>query len=340
MREILEQLGAWLEAGEQVAFATVVSTWGSSPRPVGSTMAISSAGGITGSVSGGCVEGAVVEVAREVLGGAPPRMLHFGVSDDMAWGVGLACGGSIEVFIAPLSRENFQSLLSGAHSERTFVVATLIAGPGLELGRTLAWIDDPPLEIRSHLAQAKQTLPLSHPIRFNLGEQDLAGREWFINPIPPAPRLIIVGGVHIAIALVAYAKPLGFETIIIDPRRLFASRERFPHVDRLIQRWPDEAMQEVGLNSSTAVAVLTHDPKIDDPAVITALASTAFYIGALGSRKTHAKRLERLRKAGVSEQALARLHAPIGLDIAAQTPEEIALSIMAEIVASRSRGET
>ena len=161
--------------------------------------------------------------------------------------------------------------------------------------------------------------------------------EWFLNPIALAPRLVIIGGVHISIALVAFAKPLGFETIIVDPRSLFASSERFPSVDRLIQRWPGEALQEVGLHASTAVAVLTHDPKIDDPAVITALASPAFYIGVLGSRKTHAKRLHRLREAGVDEQALDRLHAPIGLDIAAQTPEEIALSIMAEIIAMRNR---
>ncbi len=216
------------------------------------------------------------------------------------------------------------------------VLATQIVGPEQDAGRTLIWTGRPPDEVQAILRLQDTLLPVKQPNRLNVADDPL---EWFLNPIALAPRLVIIGGVHISIALVAFAKPLGFETIIVDPRRLFASSERFPNVDRLIQRWPEEALQEVGLHASTAVAVLTHDPKIDDPAVITALASPAFYIGVLGSRKTHAKRLHRLREAGVDEQALDRLHAPIGLDIAAQTPEEIALSIMAEIIASAEQQE-
>jgi xanthine dehydrogenase accessory factor len=334
MREILDQLGKWFDAGEQVALAQVVSTWGSSPRPVGSSMGVSSGSGIAGSVSGGCVEGAVVEAALEILKGAPARLLHFGVADETAWGVGLACGGSIEVFVTQLSEDVYRRLRSDLQSDKAPILATLIGDPADEIGKTLTWSDKVPGELQASLHREVDILTPEHPERASASEGQ---QEWFLNPIAPAPRLIIIGGVHISVALVAFAKPLGYETIIVDPRRLFASSERFPNVDRLIQRWPEEALQEVGLHASTAVAVLTHDPKIDDPAVITALASQAFYIGVLGSRKTHAKRLERLREAGLDDQALNRLHAPIGIDIAAQTPEEIALSIMAEIIARRNQ---
>ena len=335
MREIVNQIAEWFDLDLQVALATVVSTWGSSPPPVGSTMAVSSRSGIAGSVSGGCVEGAVVEAALEVLQGAPARMLHFGVADETAWGVGLACGGSIEVFVTQLAEDIFHDLRSSIQSDKTPILATLTAGPDEEIGRTQLWVDEIPGEVRTILRQDEILLPLDRPARIRAG--CMSQQEWFLNPITPAPRLIIIGGVHISVALVAFAKAIGYETILIDPRRLFASSERFPNVDRLIQRWPEEALQEVGLHASTAVAVLTHDPKIDDPAVITALSSPAFYIGVLGSRKTHAKRLERLRAAGIDEKTLDRLHAPIGVDIAAQTPEEIALSIMAEIIAKRNR---
>jgi xanthine dehydrogenase accessory factor len=343
MRDLLQPITDWFENGERVALATVVSTWGSSPRPAGSIMAVSSSGKIAGSVSGGCVESAVVERALAVLGGGSPELMHFGVSDETAWEVGLACGGTIEVFISPLGSTDFEHMKSIINRRQPLLYAIILSGSPDILGKTvifdgaevtpdewglLAGADRLPDRIRSALTQHM-------PQRITIeGEPDL---ELFINTVLPPERLLIVGGVHIAIALASLAQRLDYETVVVDPRRLFASPDRFPGVDQLIQAWPQEALSQLEITSSTAVAVLTHDPKIDDPAVIAALNSPAFYVGVLGSRKTHAARLERLRKAGVEEEALARIHAPIGLDLGAKSPEEMALSILAEIVASRRK---
>jgi xanthine dehydrogenase accessory factor len=343
MRDLVREISEWFASGESVALATVVSTWGSSPRPMGSMMAISSGHKIAGSVSGGCVEGAVVETALEVLGGAPARLLKFGVADETAWDVGLACGGSIEVFVAPLPEATFEQLRSLEAARQPYLAASVTGGParyvgqmltartgeilpaGGEVGLIADWLEP---RLSDLLARDK---PL-HTVAPGEAEYEL-----FIDIFKPPERLVIVGGVHIAIALARLARLIGYETIVIDPRRMFAAEERFPDVDRLIQAWPQEAFPDLELTPSTAVAILTHDPKIDDPAVIAALASPAFYIGVLGSRKTHAARIQRLERSGVTKPALARLHAPIGLDLGAQSPEEIALSILAEIVATRRK---
>ena len=343
MRELFELISAWYALGERVALATVVSTWGSSPRPVGSLMAVNSSGQIAGSVSGGCVEAAVVEKALTILDGAPPELLHFGVSDEKAWGVGLACGGSIEVFVTRLKQSDFESIPPVIGKRKPLLFATVLSDPRGSVGEIFI-ADESGMVGESHAlspiadwmtSQVDQLF--SNPTPRRVVVEDRPAFELFINPLQPPDRLVIVGGVHIAIALARLARLIGYETIVIDPRRMFAAEERFPDVDRLIQAWPQEAFTDLELTPSTAVAILTHDPKIDDPAVIAALASPAFYIGVLGSRKTHAARIQRLGRAGVTEPALARLHAPIGLDLGAQSPKEIALSILAEIVATRRK---
>lgn len=338
MRDILEQLDGWLEAGQRIALATVIQTWGSSPRAVGAKMAVTAAGEIAGSVSGGCVEGAVAETALEALERRQPRLLHFGVADEEAWEVGLACGGQIEVFVNPLDPALYRAGRAALVEEGAFAIATLLSGPPGTSGKALIVRPDGSFEgnLESDPEQVVQAA-LQALRAGRSGRATLQEAEVFCEVYLPAPTLVMVGGVHIAIALAALAKTLGYRTIVIDPRRSFGSAQRFPHADRLIQAWPDEALRQVELNASCAVAMLTHDPKLDDPALKIALPSPAFYVGALGSRKTQEARRQRLLAQGVDAELLKRLHGPIGLDIGAQTPEEIALSILAEVAAARRK---
>jgi len=340
MRDILPDLDNWrADNNQSIALATVIQTWGSSPRRAGAKMALTPDGKITGSVSGGCVEGAVFESGVEVLKSRKPQLLHFGVADETAWEVGLACGGSIDIFVKPLDVEFFKPLRSVLVEERTAVVLTVVRAPNDLLGREILLKEDgnvvgllnENLDERA-LSLAREALLQGSSRRAKLNEDV----EVFIEVILPPPTLIAVGGVHITIALVSLAKTLGYRTIVVDPRSAFGSQERFPHVDQLIQSWPEEAFQEIPLTRSTAIAMLTHDPKLDDPALKIALPSSAFYVGALGSKTTQAKRRQRLLDEGLTEAQLNRLHGPIGLKIGAGTPEEIAMSIMAEIVAARN----
>jgi xanthine dehydrogenase accessory factor len=340
MRDILSDVNEWLDSGEQVALATVIQTWGSSPRGVGAKMALTPGGKITGSVSGGCVEGAVYETGIRVLQTGRPQLLHFGVADETAWEVGLACGGQIDVFVEPLDRAFFEARRGQLLAEHPHAVATIIQGSEDLLGREVLLTQDAKVVEASAnglgedvLAKARQAQAQGHSGRFALRTEDAPPLEVFVEVIAPAPTLIIVGGVHIAVALTTIAKALGYRTVVIDPRRSFGSPERFPHVDELIQAWPQEAFAKIHLNEKTAVAMLTHDPKIDDPALQIVLDSPAFYVGALGSQKTQANRRRRLLESGLTPQQLDRLHGPIGLEIGSQTPEEIALAVMAEIVA-------
>jgi xanthine dehydrogenase accessory factor len=339
MRDILPDLERWREAQETVALATVIQTWGSSPRREGAKMALTPDGKITGSVSGGCVEGAVFEAGVEVLKTKQPQLLHFGVADETAWEVGLACGGSIDIFVKPLDSSFYKDLHSAIVEERSAVIVTVVRGDAGILGRELLLREDGSVSgtfgdnlDKIVLNLARETLALGASRRVELDESI----EIFLEAMLPPPTLIAVGGVHITIALMTLAKTLGYRTVVVDPRSAFGNRERFPNVDQLIQAWPDEAFQQVPLTRSTAVAMLTHDPKLDDPALKLALPSPAFYVGALGSRTTQAKRRQRLLDEGMTEAELDRLRGPIGLEIEAHTPEEIALSIMAEIVAMRN----
>lgn len=333
MREVLNDVDRWrAESEEPIALATVVQTWGSAPRKVGAKMALMADGAISGSVSGGCVEGAVFEAGTETLETGRPQLLHFGVADETAWEVGLACGGTIEVFVEPLQTAVYDFLHTLITKDQAGASVTVIGGPQERLGQKLTLSRDgrvlgtlgPNLDPQAiELAQKAR-----HPHRVSLSDEI----ELFIDVMRPAPTLVMVGGVHIAIALTSIAKTLGYNTVVVDPRRAFGSKERFPHVDRLIQAWPDKAFAEIELTPETAVALLTHDPKIDDPALKIVLNKPVFYVGALGSNKTHAKRQQRLADMGFTAEEIGLIHGPIGLDINAGTPEEIALAIMAEIV--------
>ncbi len=338
MRDVSEAINTWLEGGERVALATVVQTWGSSPRQAGAKMAMTPAGAMVGSVSGGCVEGAVFEAAVEALAERQPRLLHFGVADETAWEVGLACGGSIDVFVQALEPGFFAALRPALDTGRTLAIATVVKAPNGAVGQTLV-VDEIGVLWRSGhgeaapLAEAaRAAMAAGQSQRVDLGDDT----EVFVEVLLPPPTLIVVGGVHITIALTTLAKALGYHTIVIDPRRAFGSEARFPHVDQLIQAWPDEALAQVTVTRSTAIALLTHDPKLDDPGLKAALPSQAFYVGALGSRTTQAKRRQRLLDDGLSAADVDRLKGPIGLPLGARTPEEIALSIMAEIVAVKN----
>jgi xanthine dehydrogenase accessory factor len=339
VREVLRDVEAWRSEGEPVALATVIETWGSAPRSAGSKMALTAGGKLSGSVSGGCIEGAVVEAGRETLRTGKAQRLHFGVADDTAWAVGLACGGSIDVFVEKLDAKTFDPLRDAALAERSAVAVTVVEGPEALLGRKLVLSDDgrtagsigPDLDAAAAEA-ARDALTAGEPRRVRRDAVEL-----FAEPLLPPPTLVAVGGVHIAVALVALAKTLGYRTVVVDPRAAFGSAERFPGVDRLVTTWPDQALRDLGLNAATAVAVLTHDPKLDDPAIQVALPSPAFYVGALGSKKTQEKRRRRLLEAGMTEEQLSRLHGPIGLPLGGRSPEESALSILAQITATRRK---
>ncbi len=309
----------WHRDGRGAVLATVISTWGSAPRPVGSQLAVSSRSEIEGSVSGGCVEGAVVAESLEALGDGRCRILEYGVSNEEAFSVGLACGGNIRVLVEPIG---------------------VGAGPDPDL---IASICDARRERRAiacftNLANWERRLlePRDGDQRVFERESTTVGEDFVLVHNPPL-RMVVVGGVHIAQPLLAMAHLAGYATTLVDPRDSFASAERFPG-ETIVRDWPDEALHAHGLDARTAVVTLTHDPKLDDPAIRTALASDVFYLGCLGSRATHAKRVERLEESGISRSMSDRIHAPIGLEIGASSPAEIAVAIMAEITLRLRRG--
>lgn len=314
----------WHRAGRGAALATVVETWGSAPRQAGSQLAISGAGDIMGSVSGGCVEGAVVTEALDALADGIPRLLTFGVSDETAFSVGLACGGTIRVLVEPVGTEGsalppdvLDELVALRAARRQVAYAVTLADWSRAL---LGAGDDPAADARLRSDKAGV-------------EED--GR--FIAPHNPPQRLIVVGAVHIAQPLVAMARLAGYDPTLIDPRATFGAAERFVG-ETILDDWPDEALTALAPDARTAIVTLTHDPKLDDPAIRFALRSDAFYLGCLGSKKTHAARVARLQAAGFSEAEIARIHAPVGLDIGAKTPAEIAISVLAQITAVLRQG--
>jgi len=311
----------WHRTGRKAALATVVETWGSAPRQPGSQLAISGEGQIMGSVSGGCVEGAVVTEALEAMQDGQSRVLTFGVSDETAFSVGLACGGTIRILVEPVGHALPETLL-----------ADLVA----------ARAEKQPVAYAVHLESwARALLRLGQDgaadlrLRSDKAGVDEDGR--FIAPHNPPLRLVVVGAVHIAQPLVAMARVCGYAPVLIDPRETFGAAERFPG-ETVLDDWPDEALAALAPDARTAIVTLTHDPKLDDPAIRLAIRSPAFYLGCLGSKKTHAKRVERLVAAGFSDAEIARIHAPVGLDIGAKTPAEIAVSIMAQITQRLRQG--
>ncbi|HUF54962.1 MAG TPA: XdhC/CoxI family protein [Thermohalobaculum sp.] len=314
----------WHRKGAGAALATVVGTWGSAPRPVGSQLAISGDGDIMGSVSGGCVEGAVVVEALEALDDGTPRMLEFGVSEADAFAVGLACGGTIRVMVEPVGRgqgipaDLLEALVEARAARRAVAVVTDTD----DWQRRLIGPDEAPARFRADRSGFEETAP-----------------GVFVGVHNPPLRLAIVGAAHIAQPLGAMARLAGYDVTIVDPREAFASAERFPG-ERLVHDWPDAALAAHGLDARTAVVTLTHDPKLDDPALIAALGSEAFYIGALGSTRTHAKRVDRLKAAGFGEAEIARIDAPVGLAIGARSPAEIAAATLAQMTERLRRPET
>lgn len=335
MLEIISTVNQWLQGGQKVALATVVQTWGSAPRRTGSKMAIREDMAMVGSVSGGCIEVAVIEQALEVLKDGAPRLLTFGVSDDTAWSVGLTCGGKISVWVETLDLAWWALAADTVQQDRQAATVTVLAGAAL--GRKLfvdasGTVQYSTFGMESTAVYATIAATCATPQTAVMDDVQV-----MIDVHPARPHLIIIGGVHVAQPLQSFARQLGFRVSLVDPRGVFASAERFPDVDAISHRYPDKALAELGLNSNTYVAVLTHDPKIDDKALIAALPSPAPYIGVLSSRKTHEARLERLEKAGIARDLMERIYTPIGIPIDAQTPEQIALSIMAEIIAVRNR---
>lgn len=308
----------WHRDGRGAALATVVETWGSAPRRVGSQLVISGRGEIEGSVSGGCVEGAVVTEALEALAQGKSRLLEYGVSDGDAFAVGLACGGTIRVLVEPVGAELTESLLADLTAARA-------------ARRAVAYV--------ANLATGTRHLTTTgHTDRFRM---DRSGFEddgqTFVAIHNPPLRMIVVGAVHIAQALVPMARIVGYDPVIIDPRDAFGSQSRFPG-ETILNDWPDDAIASLGLDARTALVLLTHDPKLDDPAIQAAIASDVFYIGALGSKRTHASRVDRLTAQGIAPDRIARIHGPVGLDIGAAGPSEIALSILAECTQVLRRG--
>ncbi|PKP84084.1 MAG: XdhC/CoxI family protein [Alphaproteobacteria bacterium HGW-Alphaproteobacteria-2] len=312
----------WHRSGQGAALATVVETWGSAPRPVGSQLAISGAAGIAGSVSGGCVEGAVVAEALEAIGDGRPRLLDFGVSDDEAFAVGLACGGRIRVLVEPVG---------GAQGIPEALLADLAAARAAR--RAVALVVDPGTWER-RLVDAPGDAALAG--RFHADQSGFEG-SLFVGLHNPPLRMVVVGAVHIAQPLMRMARLAGYEATLVDPREAFASAARFPG-ETIVSDWPDAALAALALDARTAVVTLTHDPKLDDPAIMAALRAPVFYLGCLGSTRTHGKRVARLTGAGFTEAEIARIHAPVGLDIGARSPAEIAVAVLAEVTLALRRG--
>lgn len=314
----------WHRSGKGAAVATVVETWGSAPRQAGSQLAISGAGDIMGSVSGGCVEGAVVTEALAALADGKPRLLTFGVSDETAFAVGLACGGTIRVLVEPVG--------DGADALSETLLAELVAARAAKQAVALATRID---GWSRALLGAGQDAAADARLKSDRSGMEEDGR--FIAVHNPPLRLIVVGAVHIAQALLSIARTCGYDCTLVDPRSAFGSADRFPG-ETILEDWPDDALAALRPDARTAIVTLTHDPKLDDPAIRYALASPVFYLGCLGSPKTHAKRVDRLRAAGFDDTQLARIHAPVGLAIGAKTPAEIALSVMAQITQTLRKG--
>lgn len=316
---------AWIDEGRQVALATVVKTWGSAPRPVGAQLVIDSETNFQGSVSGGCVESAVIFEATDAMRDGTCRILSFGVSDDSAFEVGLACGGEIEVMVEPVGVGKGPSV----DELRALVAARAARRPVVWEVNTDTW---------SRRLLERDTSDAGLEERFRT---DKSVREdgVFRGVHNPPLRLVLVGAVHIAQPLVRMAKLAGYDVVLCDPRDSFSSAARFPD-ETFLEGWPDEALRDFGVDARTAVVTLSHDPKIDTPALEVALASEAFYIGALGSSRTHGKRVAALKDAGLSDQTIARIDGPVGADIGAVSPAEIAVSIMAEMTERLRRPDT
>ncbi|MEH6580068.1 MAG: XdhC family protein [Amphritea sp.] len=331
--EELKQAREWLDVGLKVVLATVVQTWGSSPRPVGSHLVINQDGEIVGSVSGGCIEGAVVQEALELLESGKSRLVEFGVSTEQAWEVGLSCGGGIHIHLEQLQIDSpvmtVADLLAGGEKAATITAQ----GEGLRgyYCHTFHFSEIDSAE--GCFAQSALDAVVAMLASGSSGYVNTEKETFFVRSYQPGSQIILIGAVHISQYLAPMAALAGFSVTVIDPRPAFATEQRFSDVT-LIQEWPDEALASLSLDASTAIVTLTHDPKFDDPAIIRALDSQVFYIGSLGSKRTHSQRLERLSEIGLQDKA-QRIFAPVGLDLGGRAPAEIAVAILAEIIQTR-----
>ena len=351
MRDILDQITKWWDSGEIFGLATVVNTFRSAPRDPGAALAVSGGGEVVGSVSGGCVEGAVYELAREVCETGQPVLQTYGISDDAAFDVGLTCGGIIELFVEPVSRERFLGLgdvAAAIRDEVPVAVATVISGPGMLGARRIIRADaatgtlgagdrlDEAVDDDARGMLAQGLTGVRHYGEH--GERRLDDLSVFVQSFAPPPRMLVFGAIDFAAAVARAGKFLGYRVTVCDARPIFATHARFPDADEVIVDWPHRYLAQTPIDSRTVICVLTHDPKFDVPVLEVALRTPAGYIGAMGSRRTHDDRLARLREAGLTEDELTRLRSPIGLDLGARTPEETAVSVAAELIQLRWGG--
>lgn len=344
MRELLDQYDAWRAEGLAVGRAVVIRTYGSAPRQEGSVLLVAEDGRMIGSVSGGCVEGATAEAVREVRESGQSRVIRYGISDDLAWSVGLACGGTIDVLVQPSVPDDVLAAVRATSDKAERGLGTTVVTE-LPTDTPAPATDRPPAAVTSpdgaSKAAAAPNLDELRAEALAAGRSrtvELGDRSVFVESFSARPRLVVVGATEIARSLVGLAGSLGYERVVIDARAAFATAERFPDVERLMTDWPDEAFAAIDLGPNDAVAILSHDPKFDEPAIVEAFRRGARYIGAVGSRKTQADRRRRLLEAGLNEEQLTQLHGPIGLDLGGREPAETALAILAEIVAERRGG--
>ncbi|MEV5574705.1 XdhC family protein [Spirillospora sp. NPDC052269] len=355
MRDVLDDIASWYASGRTFGLATVVGTFRSAPRPPGAAMAVSADGEAAGSVSGGCVEGAVYELAREVVASGRPVVQRYGVSDDDAFAVGLTCGGILDVLVEPVDAASFPEfgeVVAAIREHRPVALATVVAGPGRIGARRVVWPDGASGSLAPGEAHAARLdAAVDDDARGMLaqgltgqrhygpeGERRLDDLTVFVQSFAPPPRLLVFGAIDFAAAVARVGKFLGYHVTVCDARPVFATSKRFPDADEVVVKWPHKFLDEADVDERTAICVLTHDPKFDVPLLEIALHTPAGYVGAMGSRRTHEDRLARLREAGLTEAELSRLRSPIGLDLGARTPEETAVSIAAELVQLRWGG--
>ena len=355
MRDILDQIGKWWDAGDTFGLATVVQTFSSAPREPGAALAVSPQGEVAGSVSGGCVEGAVYELSGEVSASGQAVLQRYGISDDTAFSVGLTCGGIIDIFVEPVSRDSYPQLgeiVAAVRADEPVAVATVIAGPGQIGPRRLIWpadreprasgslgsgdrldqaVDD---DARGMLAQGLTSVRKYGPD----GQRRLDDLSVFVQSFAPPPRMLVFGAIDFAAAVARIGKFLGYRVTVCDARPVFATSARFPDADEVVTDWPHRYLAGITTDERTVICVLTHDPKFDVPVLEVALRVPAAYVGAMGSRRTHLDRLDRLHEAGMTPEELARLRSPVGLDLGARTPEETAVAIAAELIQLRWGG--
>jgi xanthine dehydrogenase accessory factor len=323
MRDVLDTLERWIGEGREIVAATVIRTERSAPRDPGAVLAVSGTGDVAGSVTGGCVEPAVYEEAQEVLAGGPPRLVSYGIADEQAFDVGLPCGGTVHIFVDRLESSVVQQIAKAVRIEEPIALSFAITGPEIGGGTLVR----PTTADGEAAAAAKRLLA-----RGETGVVEIGDSEFFVSSFAPRPRMYVFGAIDFASTVASMGKFLGYHVTVCDARAKFVTPERFPDVDELVVQWPDEFLAGAPVDERTAICVLTHDDKFDVPILKVAVQSDAGYIGAMGSRRTTEKRLERLKSEGLSEEAIARVHAPIGLKIGARSPEEVAVTIGAQII--------